>query len=106
MNYMTPYITRQNASILTRVSYFVETIFIKLTATSDESRHNSVSLNKDYISNNTLNIHNYDPTPNINIINNIREDSFIIHTTSSNEGNSQKTENLVINNNKSNMTLF
>jgi hypothetical protein len=43
-----------------------------------ESRRNNVSLNKDYISNYTLNIPTYDPTPNINIINNIREDSYIV----------------------------
>jgi hypothetical protein len=50
-------------------------------STSDESRRNSVSLNRVYISNNTLNISNYDPRPNINIINNTREDSHIVCTT-------------------------
>jgi hypothetical protein len=58
--------------------------FLSWYSTSDESRRNSVSLNKDYIPNNTLNIPNYDRTPNINIINTIREDSCIMYTTLSN----------------------
>jgi hypothetical protein len=90
MDYMTLYTKRQNASILMNVSYFVKTIFTKLTAISDESRHNSISLNKDYISNKTLNIPNYYPTPNINIITNIIEDSYITYTSSSNQDQPQK----------------
>jgi hypothetical protein len=61
-------------------------------STSDEGRRNGVGLNKDYISNNTLNIPNYDRTPSVNVMNNIREDSYVVYTTFSNQDNSQKTE--------------
>jgi hypothetical protein len=77
-----------------------------LAFTVHESRRNSVSLNKGYISNNTLHIPNYDPTPNISIINNLRDDSYIVHTTFSNQDNNQNNRNIVTNNNKSNTTLF
>jgi hypothetical protein len=45
------------------------------TQTSDGSRRNSVGSNEDYKSISTLNI------PNQRIINNIREDSYMVYTT-------------------------
>jgi hypothetical protein len=72
---------------------------------SHESRHNSVSLNKGYISSNTLDIHNYDTTPDINIINNTREDRYIVYTTLSNQDNT-RNRNIVANSNKLNTALF
>jgi hypothetical protein len=64
----------------------------KTSKEADMSRRNRVRLNGDYISNSTLNIPNYEATPNTNIINIIREDSYIIYTTFFNQDNSQKIE--------------
>jgi hypothetical protein len=71
---------------------------------SDESTRNIVSLNKDYISNNTINIPNDNPTSNINITNNIKN-SYIVYPTLSNQDSSQN-RNIVTNNKKPNTNLF